>query len=258
MRIAVLSDIHGNLTALRHVLRRFDELGSFDQYWCLGDLAAFGPRAHDCIALIREQVERHGDKVFKVIGGNTDRYLVTGERFKVAPVTEADNLAAFAQAMRQRDRILNWNLDQLNWEDYEFLHKILGAELRLSVPDYGVVCGFHAIPGDDEAMNFLPDKSAEEAQDALLDREGRLALVGHTHQAMDRELNHWRVINPGSVGLSFSQPGYAEFAVLTFENGHCDAQLYAEPYAVDELIADLNAMGHPEPDWFAQRVKPKN
>jgi predicted phosphodiesterase len=229
-----------------------DEL---DLIWCLGDLAAFGPRPAECIRRVRELQEQHSEKKFKVIGGNTDRYLVTGERFPIRPVKDADAFGKLAQAWAERDATLNWNLAQMTWEDYEFLSKILHKELHTQAKDYGPVIGFHAIPGDDEAMALRPDSPDDEALDALLDREAVLAICGHTHLTMDRQLGRWRVINPGSVGLSFSQPGRAEWALVTIENGKAEVEFRAVPYDVNAVLADMQAVGHPAPAWMAGKIR---
>ena len=73
MRLAVLSDIHGNLLALEAVLRDLKQSGGADQTWILGDLCVCGPFPVECLQQIRDLP--HTD----VISGNTDRYLVTGE-----------------------------------------------------------------------------------------------------------------------------------------------------------------------------------
>ncbi len=52
MRIAILSDIHGNLVALEAVLADLATQGA-EQMVCLGDLAFSGPQPHECVALIR-------------------------------------------------------------------------------------------------------------------------------------------------------------------------------------------------------------
>ena len=45
-----------------------------------------------------------------------------------------------------------WNMERLSWPDFALLSDILGRELRLNIEDYGTVIGFHAIPGNDEAV----------------------------------------------------------------------------------------------------------
>src|SRR5262245_52969204 len=129
MRLAVFSDIHGNLAAFEAALADFATVGEVDLIWCLGDLAAFGPRAAECVQRVRALLEQYGKEKFHVIGGNTDRYLVTGQRFPLSPVKEED-LPKRVSALMIRDRVLNWNLSTLKYADYEFLAKINGHELR--------------------------------------------------------------------------------------------------------------------------------
>jgi len=50
MRVAVISDIHGNLHALEAVLADIDSQAP-DEIWCLGDVVGYGPRPNECVAL---------------------------------------------------------------------------------------------------------------------------------------------------------------------------------------------------------------
>lgn len=255
MRLAILSDIHGNLIALEALLDALHQAGEVDVIWCLGDLAAFGPRPAECIARVQELHEHYGKDKFKVIGGNTDRYLVTGKRPEVPPATDEEGLVKRKRNFAVRDALLNWTMDTLSWEAYEYLKGLLGKELRTRVQDYGTVIGFHAIPGDDEPMSLRPDTPDEEALDALLDRAGRMAIGGHTHLPMDRTLGDWRVLNPGSVGLSFSQPGYAEWALVDFAAGEAQVDLRAVPYDVAALRSDIEDAKYPHPEFLLSRFE---
>lgn len=256
MRLAVFSDIHGNLTAFETLLADLASVGEVDRLWCLGDLAALGPQAGATVQRVRALVDHYGEEKFQVIGGNADRYLITGERLAMPSVKEAESLPQRVAALKGRDAALNWDTEQLTWEDYEFMAKRLGRELHLNVKGYGTVIGVHAVPGDDEGQGLRPDSPQEEARDALLDREGRLALVGHTHHQFDRDLGTWRVINPGSVGMSFGRPGVVEWALLTFdERGGLTVDLRAIPYDVEAAIGAANATGHPNVAMVTQRLR---
>lgn len=255
MKLAVFSDVHGNLTALEAALADI-EAHNPDVIWCLGDLAAFGPRPSACIQRIRDLREQFGKDKMHIIGGNTDRYLVTGERFKIPPAKDADAFARLAGEWSRRDSILNWNVGQITWDDYEFLGKILGREVAQRVDGFGTVIGYHAIPGNDETM-LRPDIPDEEAADALLDREGHIAIGGHIHMHMDRSVGSWRVLNVGSVGMSFDKPGHAQWGLLTFDGGAVQVDLRAVPYDVDAAVADLAAAEHPAPDWVSRGLRPR-
>ncbi len=256
MRLAVLSDIHGNLAALEAVLADLSAAGGADATWCLGDLAAFGPRPAECIRRIRSLAEADEGKRFKVIGGNTDRYLVTGERLKTPAAKDEESLRALSAIWQARDSALNWATAQLSWDDYEYLKKINHQELSKSIPGYGTVIGYHAIPGNDEAI-LAPDTPDEEARDFLLDREGRLAIGGHTHLQMDRTLKGWHVVNVGSIGMPFDQPGSAAYGLFTFDGDSLTVDLRRVPFDIEAVIADLNAVGYPAVNWTAARLRPK-
>ncbi|MCY4145156.1 MAG: metallophosphoesterase family protein [Chloroflexi bacterium] len=255
MRLAVFSDIHGNLPALGAALADMDSCGDFDQIWCLGDLAALGGDARECIQTIARRREGWGKDRFMLAGGNTDRYLVTGERIALSPPKAAVDYAAHRQAILQMSAIYAWNTQQLGWDEFALLRDSLGRELKLDVAGYGQVIGFHAIPGDDEATALRPDSPDEEAADALLDRAGRLALCGHTHQAFDRALPGWRVINPGSVGMSANNPGAAEWALLTWQDGELIVELRRAAYDMEAALRGWAADGHPHIDWMRGRLR---
>ena len=253
MRLAVFGDIHGNLPAFRAALADMDSCGEFDEIWCLGDLAALGGEPSECIQLVMRRREELGER-FKLIGGNTDRYLATGARIAFPAPKDESDYAAHRDAILNMSAVYAWNMRQLGWDEFALLRDTVGKELRLDVAGYGRVIGFHAIPGDDESTSLRPDSPDEEAADALLDRAGRLALCGHTHVAMDRELDGWRVVNPGSVGMSASNPGCAEWALLEWTDRALSVDLRRVAYDMDAALAGWAARGHPRIEWLRGRL----
>lgn len=254
MRMAAISDIHGNLPALEAALADLERCGDFDLIWCLGDLAALGGNAHECVQSLLNLREKRGEDAVKIIGGNTDRYLVTGARIAFPPPKEEDAFAAYRANILSMSAINAWNMARLTWADFALLRDILGRELKLDVEEYGRVIGFHAIPGDDESVALRPASADEEAADALLDRGGRLALCGHTHLAMDRQVDGWRVINPGSVGLSVGHPGFAEWAQLEWRAGALSVELRRVRYDVAAALRGWEKLGYPEMDWIRPKL----
>lgn len=249
MKLAVLADVHGNLAALTLALDHIDAAEP-DQIWVLGDLAAHGPRPAECVALLRERHEADKDR-FKVIGGNTDRYLLTNARPRRKP---AEDEAAYQQANAEfaaLDGLFSWARGLLGWENYDFLRQINGKELAHTVPGYGIVMGYHAIPGDDET-NITDDTPDEAALDSVLDRPLRLGLYGHIHRQVNRDLGRVRLVNPGSVGLSFDAPGKVQFAMLRFDEGVFSIDHHALDYDTAAVIEDARAVGHPAPDLLAK------
>src|SRR5579871_4089425 len=181
MRLAVLSDIHGNITAFEAALADLEAQGGADVTWFLGDHAAFGPRPVECVQLIKAMVDAVKDDekkkhTVRVISGNTDRHLVTGSRPSEGdPVKDAEAFAKLRDGIRVLGERLMWSMDQIGFEEYEFLAKLPG-ETDLYAEGYGYVIGYHGTPGDDEGVGITPTSSDEEAADALLDREGRMGI----------------------------------------------------------------------------------
>lgn len=95
VRVAVFSDVHGNVLALDAVLRAAGEEG-IDSFWCIGDLVAHGPRPIEVVARLRHLSD------LACVRGNTDRYVLTGDlRGMVPPIdrpTTPDEFRVLADA----------------------------------------------------------------------------------------------------------------------------------------------------------------
>ena len=66
MRLAVISDIHGNRQAIEAVLDDVDRTG-VDEIWCLGDIVGYGASPDECCDLTRDAADRIG-RVLDAIG----------------------------------------------------------------------------------------------------------------------------------------------------------------------------------------------
>ncbi len=259
MRLAVFSDIHGHLTAFEAAWADFQAVGGADQIWFLGDFALAGPRPTECIQRVQAIIaEAEADETRKgtvrVIRGNTDRYLVTGQRMAQPPAADGERLAKMVEDLTHFNTVTLWGMGQLSYDAYAFLSKLPG-ECELYVPQFGYVIGYHGTPGSDEGF-LTPETDIEAAADALLDREGRLGIGGHIHRQMDRLLpNGWRAVNVGSVGMSFDMPGKAQWGLFTFAEGGVTVDLRAAAYDLDAAMDDVYAAGHPLPAWFEQGLR---
>lgn len=252
MRLAVFSDIHGNLSALESALADLEAIGGADQIWHLGDYCAFGLQGSQVIARLRQQQADLGKDRVQFIGGNTDRYLVTGERFKLSPLEDESAFKKAPHIRQTVDSVLNWNLSQLSWEDYQWLTGLLGKELSLTVPDYGAVVGFHAVPGNDET--FLDANTPDEqASDYLLDREGRLAIYGHIHTQLKRDLGAWQLVNVGSVGDS-KTVGMAHWGLFMFTDNKVEIDLRQVSFDTQPLVTMIEQSDFPHQQWLLTRL----
>jgi predicted phosphodiesterase len=245
-RLAVLSDVHGNLPALEAVLADIKAQGAPDAYWVLGDLVAFCPWPTETLARLRALP----DVAF--LQGNTDRYLVAGRRPAV-PVRSPDDWARMPGFLTMRDALFRWTVGQLPYADYEFLRD-LPPQLEIEDPGYGRVVAVHATPTDDETI-LLPDTPDDQVRPHLSGLDARLLLYGHTHRPVDRTVDGVRLVNDGSVGLPLDGDPRAAYALLDFEGGTCTVAIRRVAYDVESAVAELEQVEYPARAWLVQMLR---
>jgi putative phosphoesterase len=249
-RLAVLSDVHGNLPALEAVLADLanenQAQGTPDAVWVLGDLVAFCPWPAETLARLRALP----DVAF--LQGNTDRYLVTGRR-PTFPISSPEDWARSPTRLAERDANFRWTVERLSYADYEFLHD-LPPRLEMDVPGYGHVVAVHATPADDETV-LLPDTSDDEIRPHLAGLEIRLLLYGHTHRPVDRTVDVIRLVNDGSVGLPLDGDPRPAYGLLDFEGGQCKVTIRRVAYDREAVIAELERVEHPAQEWMSRILR---
>jgi predicted phosphodiesterase len=193
-RLAVLSDIHGNLPALEAVL---SDLKSFhvDHVICLGDVISFGPFS-------RQTAERVIEEGWPVIRGNNEFFLLDYGTSQ-AP-EEWNDPVQFAPTIW-----LNRQFDQK-------LKGIIGCwpdTLNLRFGDAPPIQVFHGGPDSpwDSLYWTMPD---EEIEGLLCKVDADFVVCGHTHLPMDRQSGRWRIFNPGSVGVPLDGIFSASYLIL--------------------------------------------
>lgn len=246
MRIAVLADVHGNLPALDAVLAHLEAQGRAEEVWVLGDLAVFCPYPVQVLERLRALPR------VRFLQGNTDRYLVTGERPRRIAEDESQ-WSGMAALLKERDANFRWTLEQLNYERYSFLRDLPYLQ-RLDLVAYGAILGVHASFVSDE-LGIWPATTNGELRDLLDGIDARLLLCGHTHHQLDRSLGEVRVVNPGSVGLPLDGDQRAAYAILEVESDGCEVALHRVDYDVGEVIAKLDDVGHPARGWVGTRLR---
>ncbi len=180
-RLAVLSDIHGNLPALHAVLA---DLAQFkvDQIIVPGDVVNWGPFS----AQVLERVTREG---WPVVRGNNEFYLLDYNTPR-APVEWNDD---------GRFPMLPWLHRQLNghWQNV-----IAGwrDSLSMQFPDAPPIRVFHGSPRDNTEPIY-PITPAPEIETLLAGIDETTIIAGHTHLIMDRQVGRWHILNAGSVGV---------------------------------------------------------
>jgi len=177
MRVAAISDIHGNLPALEAALAEIDALG-VDLIVVCGDVAA-GPMPAETIDRLRAL----GDRA-RFVRGNADRYILE------AP-----------------DDRSQWMAARLDQGQIDFLR---GFEPRVDVDVDGLgrVTFCHATPASDEVPIITAETPDDVVSGALAETDAGVIVAGHTHHQFDRAVDGGRFVNAGSVGMPYADgPG---------------------------------------------------
>lgn len=222
--IAVISDVHGNLAAVKAVLAEVDRLGPHEVV-VAGDLALGGPRPHECVELIR----RRG---YPTIRGNTDEWLTK----KPGAVTDG----------------ISWCAARLTDDDRAFLAG-LPFLWRREAPEGDLVV-VHAAPWSISDV-IRPDAPAHEVR-RVFEESGAAALVyGHIHQAYVRSFEGKLLVNAGSVGIPFDGDWRASFVTLVPSGNGWSATLRRVAYDREAVISESRAGDNPEGGRFARRLE---
>lgn len=248
MRIAVFSDIHGNVAALEAVLADARARG-VDAYWCLGDLVAYGPRPIEVVEAVRAL------RNLLCVRGNTDRYTLTGDVRAMIPPIDDPQTPHERRVLADVHESFAWTRSRLaEAGQCEWLGR-RPLEERHVLEDGTRVLLAHAAPGADDGWGLHPDRTDSElASLGFVNATADLFLVGHTHLATDRNLDGCRAVNPGPVSLSRMPTTQALWALLDATERGYQVTWHAVDYAVDAVVADLHRRDHPAARWIATKL----
>ena len=227
MRLALISDIHGNFPALEAVLAACDEAG-VDGIWCLGDVVGYGANPDECTQAVAERCETS-------LVGNHD----------LAVLGELD-VSAFSPAAAAA---VEWTRANCAPQTIEFLRGLSPSDESREVGLY------HASPRDPvwEYVLYM-----DQAAECLRVQSERVSLIGHSHVALffhepggDDELRgshaesgtrleigsgRW-LLNPGSVGQP--RDGDPRAAWLELDTDAWTATYHRVEYDIDRAAAAI-------------------
>ena len=237
MRIAILSDIHGNIEALNAVLRDIDSLGRVDEYWILGDLAALGPSPTQALQRIAALPSA------SIIRGNTDRYVCTGDRPSPSKEQVRDDIGLLDACVEVQGSF-SWTqgcVTESGWFDWL---DALPLAMTHKLPDGTDVLCVHASPGTDDGAGIMPDVQPSVLSELLGDVDAGLVLVGHTHMPVDIQIGSTRIFNPGSVTSGPYHPE-ARYGLLDADESGYRLEHRKCTYDVQTTVAKLERIRHP-------------
>ena len=236
MRLAVLADIHGNLLALEAVLADAHAQG-VDGFIVAGDLLLGGP-------FPMETLDRLHDLDAWIIRGNNDVYFT---RYDTGAAPKTWQTSAQWAALR-------WSYARLDRAALDYL-AALPDRLTIPLPGMTPLCVVHGSPRaiSEGVMPDTPEirrKFAQAGSTNSLDAEDALAQIaeptlicGHTHIAWEHRNDGRLALNPGAIGNPIDGVVGAEYALLTWSEGHWAVDLRIVDYDVDALLAAFRDHG---------------
>ncbi len=224
MKLAFISDIHGNAIALDAVLVDIKKR-VIDQIIVLGDICYRGLEPKRSLDVVRSLNTN-------VIKGNADEWIVRG--IKEGEVPED------VRPMMSKEH--DWSVSKLDDKSVEYL-KNLPEELTLKF-DSIKIHAFHATPAS--LFNVVqPDESDEKVYEKLITNDADIFIYGHIHRPFVRFINGKCVVNTGSVGLPFDGLNKASYAVIEINEGNCDISIARVNYDVNKVIKQFEKSDYP-------------
>lgn len=234
MKIAVLSDVHGNVPALEAVLEDILLWGA-DEVVVNGDLLNRGPCSLQALKLLQQE-----QPAARLLRGNHENWLLYSAEHGHDPESNTYDI----------DRFAHWAVAQLgdslaqvaDWEDHLDLTDLDGGSLHIT---HGSRLG--------DRKGIQPECEGDELAQKLGDPRD-LFIASHTHRAFTRRFNGTLVINTGSVGQPFDGDERASYARLQFSGGAWQGEIVRLPYDRQRAIADFENSGFLEQGGALTRV----
>lgn len=242
MRLALISDVHGNRVALDAVIADGTRHG-VDAWWALGDLVAIGPEPVETLERLRDLPG------VEFVRGNTDRYVVSGAR----PAPHAEDVErdpSLRPLFLSVEASFAWTRDQMKTADIAWLGA-LPAQQRTVLRDGTRLLGIHASLRSDDGPGITPALADRELAALLAGADTDVVCGGHTHQATDRQLGATRVINLGSVSNPITSDLRASYVIVDDDPGGHRIRHRRVDYDHEAVAARIRASGHPEAEFLA-------
>lgn len=187
MRVAFVSDIHGNYPALQAVLADLDAIGPYDEVVCGGDFISGGAYPERVVATVRE-------RGWPSVRGNGDEWVIEAASSGQIAARGYEQLPTPAMM-----RVHEWGAKQLSNDSLRFLTD-LPLDWRTTGPSGKRLVIVHATPSSAHPI-VLPDAD-ESVLVRMLDHAGADTLVyGHIHQAYIRRVGERTIVCGGAVGF---------------------------------------------------------
>ena len=239
MKYAIISDIHGNIIALKEALKIIEE-EQVEKILCLGDIVGIGTRSDDCVKLLMS----YKDKLIAVMGNHEERNLYG------VPEYIHDGKHKMTEEDMAQER---WTQNSISDESKEFL-RTLPKEKVIDLEGIKTVLTHYPLNENMEYGPFYMYPSKEELQDLFKKYCAQINLYGHTHVTRTRRTSEdiW-YINPGTLGTT-DYRDYGTFGILSIdENKNISYVEKCFKYDLKAALDDFDVRNLPKKDHMRDK-----
>ena len=241
MRIAFISDIHGNFTALQAVLADINSQ-AIDQIICLGDTVTIGPQPVEVLNALREL-----NCVY--IKGNHDAAVLNPESAFQYDIT--DHLIPD----------MYWCKNKLSPDDLKFIDSFKPLH-EIALPNGNTILAFHGSPLS--FTDIIQATTPPELLDAYFgEQKSDIFIGGHSHIQMVRRYEDKLILNSGSIGNAFKfafSPGnpvsllpWAEYMIIAQSGNTLNIDSRRVYFDTDELLKKVKESQLPSANWWLRQ-----
>jgi putative phosphoesterase len=224
MRIAIFSDIHGNLVGLDACLADLQHQGGADTIVAAGDLCMDGPRP-------KKVLQRLQEIGAQCVRGNTDRYISAVDDGEMHGSDESDRRQAEWQRKELGEKFVSWLRE-------------LPFSLRFGEDDNQLLV-VHANPTTDDG-HLWPDADDSTLERLIGDERAGTIAFGHLHIPYARVWRGKLLVNVASAGLPKDGDPRACYVLLTQRSGGWEVKHRRVPFDVKKVATQLADCGIPD------------
>lgn len=231
MKIAIFSDIHGNLQALEEIIKDI-KLNKFDRVICLGDILAMGANPRECLDLIIQNN-------IEMILGNHELYYLKG--------TQIDDEMGEGEILHQK-----WIKNQLKEEHRIFLEK---CSMKLKKEIQGKKISFQHFlinynsPDDYpfEELSIIKDQTINDKFSSI---DIDYMFIGHEHKEFEINLENKKLVDVGSSGCR--KDNYTFYTILNVNDGKVNIEKKYLVYDRNKFVNTIENVDYPDKDIISK------
>lgn len=230
MKLGVITDIHNNLTALRAVVEKLNQI-ECDEIICCGDIIGIGPYPEETVQYMLQIPNLIS------VRGNHEKYLLEG---MPSEYPNKENMSF--EEMRHH----KWEHRLLSAESIAFLES-LPYKIDIAYEGFNISIMHYCMDSDGHYINYKSNSSEDDLKKMFADVKSDIILYGHNH-CRNICKGDKLYINVGSLGCPAQDKNLARAGILKIEKGDVEIQPIDIEYDVNDVINLIDEINYPDAD----------